>query len=113
MQKDFRVFFELASKINEKDLAREEAKIYNAEIKTISEIIGNLDSLFKNIEGVVKNYSAGYAHDATYYLKVTDIIKSIGAESPMRIKRNDPSRDKDIVENKTSSKEVESRLNGK
>jgi flagellum-specific peptidoglycan hydrolase FlgJ len=47
-----------------------------------------LDTHLRGIESAIKNYSAGYAHDGTYLTKIAEIIKSIGAESPIRIKRS-------------------------
>lgn len=50
--------------------------------------MGLLDTHLRGIESAIKNYSAGYAHDGTYLNKIADIIKSIGAESLIRIKRS-------------------------
>lgn len=50
--------------------------------------MGLLDTHLRGIESAIKNYSSGYAHDGTYLTKIAEIIKSIGAESPIRIKRS-------------------------
>jgi hypothetical protein len=107
-QKEFKSFHELASKLAEKDLAREEGRIYHAEIKTVSEIIAQLDGHLRGVEQTIKNYSGAFVHDSSYLAKIAEVIKSIGTESPSRVKRStEASKDtKELPETKYTSKEA-------
>lgn len=47
VQKDFRALYELSQKISEKELAKEEAKIYVNEMRMTEDLIHNLEDLIK------------------------------------------------------------------
>ncbi len=47
-QKEFKAFYELSFKINEKDLIKEEAKIYLSQIRETFDVLNSLESIMNN-----------------------------------------------------------------
>lgn len=76
--------YELSQKIGEKELAKEEAKIYIEEMRRTEEMLNGLEEIVKRYEGIIKGSYAGFSHDSSYITKINDILKSLNAESPSR-----------------------------
>jgi hypothetical protein len=87
-QKEFKILYELSLKISEKDLAKEEAKIYASEMKITIDLLNNLESVVRNYENVIKVYNPGFAHDGSFIARVNEIVKTMSADSsPTKNKR--------------------------
>jgi hypothetical protein len=80
-QKDFRTLYELSQKISEKDLAKEEAKIYVSEMRLTEELITNLEDIVQRYDSVIKKYHPAFAHDSTQIAKINDIFRNL-SDSP-------------------------------
>lgn len=69
-------------KIQEKELGKEENRIYLQEVRNAQEFFGVLEAVVKQYEGGVKNFHSSFAHEGVFHYKIIEIIKSIGSESP-------------------------------
>lgn len=77
MQKQFRNLYEVSQKINEKQLTKEESRIYFEEVKRFENIVNSLEDVAKNYEGIIKKVLSSFSHDSSYIPKINEIIKSI------------------------------------
>ena len=105
MQKEFKNLYELSQKIGEKELAKEEAKIYIEEMRRTEEMLNGLEEIVKKYEGIIKSSYAGFSHDSSYISKINDILKSLNAESPAR-----STKSRDIKERSTVKPEMTTSL---
>ena len=63
-------------------------------MKTVSEILALMETHLKGLEAAIRNYSGGFVHDGSLSLKITEVIRGIGPETPIRTKRGlDGSKD--------------------
>lgn len=105
MQKEFKGLYELSQKIGEKELAREEAKIYLEEMRRTEEMLNGLEDIVKRYESIIKGSYGGFSHDSSYITKINDILKSLNAESPLR-----STKSRDIKERSTVKPEMTTSL---
>lgn len=63
-------------------MAREENRIYLQEVRNAQEFFGVLEAVVRQYEAGVKSFHGAFAHEGVFYLKIIDIIKSMGSESP-------------------------------
>lgn len=61
-QKDIRSFVEIAGRIGEKELAREESSIYGEEVRDVNEMVLQLEALLKSYELLIKRYHSAPVH---------------------------------------------------
>lgn len=84
VQKEFKLLYELSLKINEKDLAREESKIYMTEMKATEGLLNNLETIIKSYENIIKGCHSNFVHDSSFINKINDIIRNMNIDSPTK-----------------------------
>ena len=85
-QKEFKSFYQLSIKVNEKDLIKEEARIYLSQIRETCNLLNSLESIMNQYEKLAKSSNHDFEHDTSCMAKINEIAKSLSTDSPPRNK---------------------------
>lgn len=76
--------YETSQKITEKELIKEETRIYFEEVKRLEDIVNGLEEAAKVFETAIQKVLSSFNHDTSYITKINEIIKNLNGESPSK-----------------------------